>query len=49
MYSARLYLSTIFIRLRLNNLELASGMEGKANRAVACQSEGRLGYGAIPL
>jgi hypothetical protein len=37
-----------FIRLRLNTLQLAAGMKGKVNRAVARQSEGGLGYGAIP-
>jgi len=38
-----------FIRLRLNTLQLATGMKGKVNRAVARQSEGGLGYVAIPL
>jgi hypothetical protein len=38
-----------FIRLRLNTLQLAAGMKGKANRAVAPLSEGGSGYGAIPL
>jgi hypothetical protein len=38
-----------FIRLRLNTLELAAGMNGKLNRTEAPQSEGGLGYGAIPL
>jgi hypothetical protein len=37
------------IRLRLNTLQLAAGLKGKANRAVAPLSEGGLGYGAIPL
>jgi hypothetical protein len=38
-----------FIRLRLNTLQLAAGMKGKANRAVAPLSEGGSGCGAIPL
>jgi hypothetical protein len=38
-----------FIRLRLNNLQLAAGMKGKVNRAEALQSVGGLRYGAIPL
>jgi hypothetical protein len=38
-----------FIRLRLNTLQLAAGMKGKANRAVAPLSEGGSGYGAIAL
>jgi hypothetical protein len=38
-----------FIHLRLNTLQLAAGMKGKVNRAVARQSEGGLGFGAIPL
>ena len=37
------------IRLRLNTLQLAAGLKGKANRAVAPLSEGGLSYGAIPL
>jgi hypothetical protein len=37
------------IRLRLDTLQLVAGMRGKANRAKARQSEGGLGYGAIPL
>jgi hypothetical protein len=38
-----------FIRLRPNTLQLAAGMKGKVNRAVARQSEGGFGFGAIPL
>jgi hypothetical protein len=38
-----------FIRLRLNTLQLATGMKGKVNRAEARQSVGGLGYGVIPL
>jgi hypothetical protein len=46
-----------FIRLRPNTLQVlpdgsasrAAGMKGKVNRAVARQSEGGFGYGAIPL
>jgi hypothetical protein len=38
-----------FIRLRPNTLQLAAGMKGKVNRAVAHQSEGGFGFGAIPL
>jgi hypothetical protein len=38
-----------FIRLCPNTLQLAAGMKGKVNRAVARQSEGGFGYGAIPL
>jgi hypothetical protein len=37
------------IRLRLNTLQLAAGMKGKVDRAVARKSEGGFGYGAIPL
>jgi len=37
------------IRLRLNTPQLAAGMKGKVNRAVARKSEGGFGYGAIPL
>ena len=32
----------VFIRLRLNTLQLAAGMKGKVNRAEAHQSEGGL-------
>ncbi len=39
----------VIIRLRLNTLQLAAGMKGKVNRAVARQSEGGLGFVAIPL
>ena len=39
----------IFIRLRLNTLQLVAVMKGKVNRAEARQSVGGLGYGAIPL
>jgi len=39
----------VFIRLRLNTLQLAAGMKGKVNRAVARKSEGGFGCGAIPL
>jgi hypothetical protein len=39
----------MFIRLRLNTLQLAAGMKGKVNRDEARQSEGGLGYGAIAL
>jgi hypothetical protein len=39
----------LFIRLRLNTLQLVAGMKGKANRAVAPLSDGGLGFGAIPL
>ena len=39
----------VFIRLRLNTLQLAAGMKVKVNRAEARQSVGGLGYGAIPL
>jgi hypothetical protein len=38
-----------FVRFRLNSLQLLAGMKGKANRAQICESEGRLGYGAILL
>jgi hypothetical protein len=38
-----------FIRLRLNTPHLAAWMKGKVNRAIARQSEGGLGYVAIPL
>jgi hypothetical protein len=38
-----------FIRLRPNTLQLAAGMKGKVNRAVARQSEGGFGFGVIPL
>jgi hypothetical protein len=38
-----------FIRLRPNTLQPAAGMKGKVNRAAARQSEGGLGFGAIPL
>jgi len=41
--------ATLFIRLRLNTLQLAAGMKGKVNREEARQSGGGLGYGAIPL
>jgi len=37
------------IRLRLKTLQLAAGMKGKMDRAVARKSEGGFGYGAIPL
>ena len=43
------YRNLRFIRLRPNTLQLAAGMKGKVNRAVARQSEGGLGFGAIPL
>jgi hypothetical protein len=39
----------IFIRLRLNTLQLAAGMKGEVNRAEARKSVGGLGYDAIPL
>jgi hypothetical protein len=39
----------VFIRLRPNTLQLAAGMKGNVNRAVARQSEGGFGFGAIPL
>jgi len=44
-----LHVAYDFIRLRPNTLQLAAGMKGKVNRAVARQSEGGFGYGAIPL
>ena len=47
--AVRKWLQEIIIRLLLNTMQLAAGMKGKANRAVAPVSEGGSRYGAIPL
>jgi len=41
--------ASLFIRLRLNTLQLATGMKDKGNRDEARQSEGGLDFGATPL